>query len=287
MDKYLVGGIIAGFSFGTAAIFIRALGEFPSTSIAFWRLIIGGSILALTTYILRLEEEVRFSELKLASIMGLLLALHFILFIQSVKDTSVINATTLVNTAPIQAVLVSILMFKTTPSKLSLLSVLLGFVGAAIMGGGRFQPHTIGDIEALTAGTLLAVYANVGKLARGGLNVRSLPFMYKVYFIAGLVVFFISTFLGELTMPTCLNETLLLVGLGLIPTGAGHTLIVYSLKRLKAYEAETLALIEPISASTLAYLIFGETPSTASLVGFSFVGFSIILLSISLVRSSD
>lgn len=289
MNKYLLGGVVAGFFFGTAAIFIRALGGFPSISIAFWRLLIGGLILALISYTLKLESKIVTSELKLASLMGVLLAFHFIFFIQAVKDTSVINATTLVNTSPIQAAIISALIFKIPPTRLSLASVILGFLGALIMGGGEgVRPHTIGDVEALIAGTLIALYANVGRLARGEREVKALPFMYKVYFVAALTVLVISSIVGEFVVtPYTLKDTLMLLGLGLIPTGVGHTLIVFSLRSLKAHEAETLALLEPASASTLAFIIFGEVPSTVSLVGFVFIGASIMLLSFSLVREES
>ena len=287
MNRYLLGGIVAGISFGTAAIFIRMLHQIPSMSIAFWRLIIGGAVLALASYALKTGDiKHGKGELKLIIVMGSLLALHFILFIQAVKDTSVINATTLVNTSPIQALIISMIAFRTSPTRISVVSVFLGFLGALIMGaGGGIQPHTVGDVEALISGTLIAIYANVGRVARRSYEVNSLQFMYRVYVVAAVIVAAISLVAeGRIVTPQKIHNALALIGLGLVPTGIGHTLMVFSLKELKAYEAETLALLEPISASTLALIIFGEIPTSSSMVGFMFILISTLLLSVGLLH---
>lgn len=51
-----------------------------------------------------------------------------------------------------------------------------------------------------------------------------------------------------------------LIGLGILPTALGHTSYFSSLSNLKSFETATLALLEPIGATLLGIVIFGEIP---------------------------
>ena len=97
----LVEGAVAGALFGTAAIFINFLKNQGFTavfSIAFWRLIIASLIFIV---ILALRWSFSWSSLRKdfrrVSVLGILLGLHFVLFVSAVLDTTIINATVLVN----------------------------------------------------------------------------------------------------------------------------------------------------------------------------------------------
>jgi len=66
--------------------------------------------------------------------------------------------------------------------------------------------------------------------------------------------------------------------LGILPTAVGHTLYIVSVKVLKSYEAATLALLEPVSASLLAVILFNEVPGINSIIGSILIATAIILL---------
>ncbi|MDI6905137.1 MAG: EamA family transporter [Candidatus Bathyarchaeia archaeon] len=70
-----------------------------------------------------------------------------------------------------------------------------------------------------------------------------------------------------LTLPTEAEIILPLVGLGILPTAAAHTLYFSSLSNLKSFETATMALLEPIGATVLGIILFQEIPALLFVFG--------------------
>ena len=117
----LTEGLIAGMLFGTASIFVRFLGGVDTFSIAFWRLVIASTMLAIILVVLKkpfmLSTMLR--NFKDLIVLSVFLGLHFILFVSAVKDTTILNATVFVNTTPIFSMFISSFIFKVKPSRLA------------------------------------------------------------------------------------------------------------------------------------------------------------------------
>jgi len=286
-------GITAGILFGTAAIFIRFLQGLDSISIAFWRLVIACCILTFILLFFGKLSELKsygFGDLKDFFILGLLLGLHFIFFISAVKDTTILNATVLVNTNPIFSVLISTLFFNIKPSRFAVVGIAISVAGACIIAYAESTlafseaspvgvvPSFKGDVEAVLAAFLEAVYLNYGKRIRGQKAI--LPIMLPIYMFAVFVVGFLSS-LGiskGLEPPTELTVLLPLLGLGLLPTAAAHTLYFSSLSNLKSFETATLALLEPIGATLLGAVLFNESPALLFIFGTALVLIGIVFV---------
>lgn len=131
----LTEGVAAGILFGSASIFIRFLQGLDAFSIAFWRLII--ACLALSAILLFLGRSFSLSlvkgNVKGFFILSFFLALHFMFFIFAVKDTTILNATVLVNTTPVFSVLVSNYIFKLRPSRTAILGLTISFAGVCVI----------------------------------------------------------------------------------------------------------------------------------------------------------
>ena len=262
----LTEGITAGILFGTAAIFIRLLEEVDTFSIALWRLIIASAILTLILAILR--KNFRFGSiarnLKDLIILGIFLGLHFIFFVSAVKDTTILNATVLVNTTPIFSMLISSFLFKIKPSRLALFGLIISFSGACTIAYAETSPDGFssnmkGDLEAVLAAVVEAFYLNFGRKTRGQMSLLST--MLPIYIIAALIVGVISIPTGHNLAVSLKVEILVpLICLGFLPTAMAHTLYFSSLSNLKSFETATMALLEPIGATTLGILIFHEVP---------------------------
>ena len=262
----LTEGITAGILFGTASIFIRFIKQLDTFSIAFWRLVIASAILTLILAAIR--KNLRFSSiarnLKDLTILGIFLGLHFIFFVSAVKDTTILNATVLVNTTPIFSMLISSFLFKIKPSRLALFGLIISFIGACTIAYAEtfpdgFSPNMKGDLEAVLAAIVEAFYLNFGRKTRGQMPLLST--MLPIYIIAALIVGVISIPTGH-TLAISLKVEILvpLICLGFLPTAMAHTLYFSSLSNLKSFETATMALLEPIGATTLGILIFHEVP---------------------------
>jgi drug/metabolite transporter (DMT)-like permease len=288
----LVEGLIAGASFGTAAIFIRLLPNVDSFSLAFWRLVI--ACIALIAIVRILRKPFRLDLIrkygKDLAILSVFLGLHFIFFISSVKDTTILNATVLVNTTPIFSMFVSAFMFKLRPSRFALTGLVLSFLGLIVIAyaetlrvgvgvsGTGVHPSPKGDLEAVAAAVVESFYLNYGRKVRVQMDILSI--MVPIYAFAAVVVAVLVFPLSGtgFSLPLDLTAILLVIALGIIPTATAHTLYFSSLSHLKSYETATLALLEPVGATILGILIFREFPAAAFVLGASFTLLGMVLI---------
>jgi drug/metabolite transporter (DMT)-like permease len=270
----LIEGTFAGVSFGTAAIFIRLLSDLNAYSKAFWRLIIAICALGVIVVVSRRSFErckVR-ENIRQFIILGILLGLHFILFASAVEDTTLLNATVLVNTTPIFSMLISSFLFKAKPSYVAVIGILVSFMGVGIITLADVSPsalsvHLKGDFEAVLAAVVEGFYLNYGREVRG--KVPLIPLMIAIYSMSALTVAVasIATF-NPLTFTIGQPSLILfLIGLGIVPTAFAHTFYFSSLSHLKSYETATMALLEPIGATLLGIAVFSEIPNPFFIVG--------------------
>ncbi|NWG10621.1 DMT family transporter [Candidatus Bathyarchaeota archaeon] len=275
----LTEGITAGILFGTAAIFIRFLQDVDVFSIAFWRLLI--ACLTLAIMLIVLGKSFHFSLVKKnfkdLIILSFFLALHFIFFVSAVKDTTILNATVLVNTTPIFSMFVSSFLFNIKPSRFAIFGLTISFVGVCVIGyaettvtgtnGQEFFSNLKGDLEAISAALVESFYLNYGRKVRSQMDI--LPIMFPIYVFTAMIV----GMLGALTtnsistIPNDVGAILPLVGLALLPTAIAHTLYFSSLSNLKSFETATMALLEPIGATLLGIVFFREIPAYLFVLG--------------------
>ncbi|HYB68697.1 MAG TPA: DMT family transporter [Candidatus Acidoferrales bacterium] len=276
-------GVTAGVFFGTAAVFIRYLQVLDSFSIVFWRLVIACVALVAVLVVCRQVFQFRLvrENLKELLVLGVFLGLHFVFFTFSVLDTTILNATVLVSTAPIFSMFVSTLVFRVKPSRFALVGLVVSFIGVCVIAlgeatvvrtsGQSVSPTLKGDLEGVAAGALEAFYLNYGGRVRKEMGLLSA--MLPIYFFSAVIVAVLSVPAGSLISPFPLvaETALLLVGLGLVPTAIAHTLYFSSLSHLKSFETASLALLEPVGATLLGIAIFREVPAPVFAFGAAMV----------------
>jgi len=282
----LLEGITAGALFGTAAIFIRLLGGLSVFSIALWRLIIASIFLALLLIVLKrpFAQNLFKKNLPQILVLGFLLGLHFILFVSAVLDTTILNATVLVNTTPIWSMFVSSLVFKLKPSRLAVVGILTSFFGVGIItyGDASSRMWTInlkGDLEATVAAVVEAFYLSYGRGVRRRLPLLSL--MLTIYVASAFTVLVWGVVSrSHFTVLIQPGLILALIGLGLLPTALAHTFYFSSLSNLKSFETATMALLEPIGATLLGVAILAQVPDALFVLGAAFVLVGIVSVAV-------
>jgi drug/metabolite transporter (DMT)-like permease len=271
----LLEGISAGLLFGTAAIFIRLI-DINAFSIALWRLIIASAALALIIIALKRGQtgSLARSDFKYFLILGMLLGAHFILFVSAVKDTSILNATVLVNTTPIFSLIISTFLYRAKPSKLALAGIFFSFIGAVVIAYGDAErgdtASLIGNLEAALAAVAEGFYLNYGREKRSRLPL--LTTMLFIYLAAALTVGVATVFTKKaFEVPNNFEILLPIIGLGVLPTATAHTLYFSSLSNLKSFETATMALLEPLGATLLGIAVFAEIPNPIFVLGAALV----------------
>ena len=283
----LTEGVIAGVLFGTAAIFIRFMPNLDTLSIVFWRLVI--ACLALAAVLALFKKSFSF-DLVRKNLVGLLvlslfLGLHFTLFVSAVKDTTILNATVLVNTTPIFSMVVSVLLLRLRPSRFSTAGMIISFVGVCIIAyaetvtakGTNFSPSLKGDFEAILAALVESFYLIYGKRIRSQMSILSI--MLPIYLFAAIIVGAFGVAASQtLALPYAAAIILSLLGLGILSTAIAHTLYFSSLSNLKSFETATMALLEPVGATILGIIFFHEIPAYLFILGAALVLFGVLFI---------
>jgi len=268
----LTEGLIAGTLFGTSSIFIRLLDVLNIYSLSFWRLIIASTVLVSVVLVLRksFNLDVMKANIRQFLVLATFLGLHMLLYISAVKNTTILGATVLVNTAPIFSVLISSFYFNLKPSRLAVMGLATSFLGAGLIGYAHALTfpliNLIGDLEAILAAIAEALYLSYGREIRS--KTPLLSQVIPIYLLSAFIIGLPCALTGiPITLPSQPRLILLLLGFGILPTTLGHTLYYSSLSNLKSFETATLALLEPIGATLLGIALFGEIPGALFLLG--------------------
>lgn len=241
----------------------------PSLVTATYRL--GWTVLLLLPMVLlhfRAElRRVRGRDLLLCGLSGVLLALHFATWFESLKWTSIASSTVLVSTEVIFTALGFALFLKGRIPRLGMAAIALSFAGSAALaladGGGRGALY--GDLLALAAAVFVSLYTLIGRVQRDHLSTTVYTFLtYSACLLTLLVLD------GATLTPVVgygWKEVLIGLGLAVACTLLGHSLFSYSLKYLSPSYVSAAKLCEPIFASLLGIPLFGEIPGGVQVFG--------------------
>ncbi|MEO8609598.1 MAG: DMT family transporter [Chloroflexota bacterium] len=285
----LMGAVAVSF----AAIFIRlAQAEHvPSLLIAAARLTIAA--LVLTPVVLRNHlPEIRAlkrSDLVLALVSGLFLALHFATWILSLEYTSVLISVVLVTTNPLWVALLEVIFLRAHLGRTVIIGLLIGFAGSLVAGlsssGGASlgKDPLLGSVLAFTGAVCVAIYLVIGRKLRGRLSL--LPYIWLVYG-CGALILLAAVILTHIPITGYSSQGYVwLIALALIPQLIGHSSFNYALKYLPATLVGIVNQLEPVLSAVAAIFVFQEIPGQLQLAGSAAILAGVILASIG--QSSD
>jgi drug/metabolite transporter (DMT)-like permease len=199
---------------------------------------------------------------------GVALALHFATWVTSLSYTSIASSVLLVNTAPVFAVGFSRLFLKESPPRVVVVAIAVALAGAALIAAGDWSasPSSLtGSILAVAGAVSLALYHVAG---RGLREAMPLPaYVFAVWTIAAAALAAMCLVGHVPLVGYDMRALACFAGLALVPTLAGHGLVNRSLRLLPAPTVGLFLLGEPIGASVLGYLFFGEIPTRTTLAG--------------------
>ena len=199
---------------------------------------------------------------------GVALALHFATWIASLSHTSVAASVLLVNTAPLFATVMSRVFLGEKPPVAVQVAIPVAMAGAAVIAlgeGGSSPASLFGNLLAVVGAVTLATYQVIGRGLRGALPLNA--YMLAVWGTAVVTLAALAVAFGTPFGGFPLHTWLAFTALAVVPTLGGHGLANRALRSLPAPTVGLFLLGEPVIASLLAYMIFGETPGAATLVG--------------------
>jgi drug/metabolite transporter (DMT)-like permease len=199
---------------------------------------------------------------------GVALALHFATWIASLSHTSIASSVLLVNTAPVFAVVFAWIFLGERAPGVVLVAIPVALVGAAViaLGDHAASPGSLfGNLLALAGAVTLAAYQVIGRGLRAALPLNA--YILGVWSTAAVCLAATAAAFGVPLAGYGARTWVAFVALALVPTIGGHGLANRSLRVLPAPTVGLFLLGEPVGASILAYVLFGEIPGPWTLVG--------------------
>lgn len=207
----------------------------------------------------------------LCCLSGLFLAIHFVLWFESLHHTSVASSTTIVCTEVIWVCLGFCLFLKGKLSIKAIAAIAVTLVGSGLVAyadsGEGSQLY--GDILALLAAIAVAVYTLIGRGVRN--HTSTTVYTFLVYVACCLVLVQICLLQGYKLFNHGLSPILVGALLAIFSTILGHSIFSWCLKFFSPSFVSASKLCEPVAAAVIATFLFGEMPVPLQLLGGSLI----------------
>ncbi|MFN3596700.1 MAG: DMT family transporter [Rubricoccaceae bacterium] len=262
-------------AFGSSAILVRFASAAPGATLVVWRTAFVVLVLAPLAFA-RCRDEWRAlgqRDWVLIGLSGSLLGVHFLAYVESLYLTSVASASVLVTLSPLFIAVLGFVVLGERLTRRTAAAVGAGVTGAAMIGladaaEGAFANPALGNALALGAAFVVSVYLLIGRVVRQ--RVSFLAYFFPLNAFAAGVAALIALGRGaELAQPTPILLLCLAMALG--PGLLGHGAFNYAVRFVPTAVLGLLTLAEPLLASALALVLFGEVPPPLALAGMGVV----------------
>ncbi|CAB5144483.1 Permease of the drug/metabolite transporter (DMT) superfamily [Olavius algarvensis associated proteobacterium Delta 3] len=253
----------------TGAIFAR-MADAPALVVAAYRVGLATLVLAPVAMVRSRRELLGLSsrDLWMAALSGFLLAIHFAAWISSLEYTSVANSVVLVNTNPIWVGILAPFLVGETIRRSTRIGIGLSVCGGIVIGIGDIavgRDALFGDALALVGSVAMALYLLMGRNLRRKLSLTA--YVVLCYGSAAVILWGCVLAAGLPVAGFEPQTWACFWGLALVSQVIGHTSFNWALRWLGAGVIAVALLGEPIGATILAYMLFGEGLTWYKVVG--------------------
>lgn len=255
----LLFGVICA---STAVIMIKASTEQPFL-VAAYRLLIAALVLSPLFWkdLGRWPTRYGLKELSWALPPSIFLAVHFMSWIVGARMTQVANASLIANLTPVVMPFFVWLVFRERVTRREVVGTVFTLLGLIVLTGSnlRVSPTSFtGDL--ICFGSMLAFAAYLALGRKNGARLSLWLYMVPLYTMAGLICLGCAVVFVNPIKPYTLTNLLLIAGLGVIPTVLGHSILNLSLQYFRGQVVSVTNLTQPIFATLMGFIIFGEQP---------------------------
>jgi drug/metabolite transporter (DMT)-like permease len=269
--------IIAVIASSFAAIFVK-WSDAPSTIISMYRMLLA-CVLLLPAVVKYRHEFTKISRKNWLFLLlaGILLALHFTLWFQSLKWTTVASSMIILALQPLLAVIANFIVYREKTRTRQVLAIFLSTIGIAIVGWGDFGTSSLttllGDLLSFLCIVALIIYFMLGHDVVNKISFWIYSFL--VFLIAGVSLLLFNVVTAVPIGGYSAHNWHVFVLLAIFPTTA-HIIYNYLVKNTSTTTISISMLGEPIGASLLAIPLLAESITTLQLLGGFFVLIGVI-----------
>ncbi len=276
LEKHPIIMIFIGvFGISLSSIFVK-FSNAPSAVTASWRLL--WTIVLMTPVVVGKENvrtelfRINAKALWLSVFSGFFLAIHFVLWFESLQHTTVASSTTIVCTEVIWVSLGYCLFLRGNLSRKAVVTIgitLLGSVLIAMSDSSSGESHLYGDFLALFAAIAVGIYVLIGRAVRS--KVSTTVYTYIVYSACTAVLLILCMIQGTALLEYGFRAIGVGFFLSVFSTILGHSIFSWCLKYFSPSFVSASKLCEPVVAAILASILFGEIPSILQILGGAFI----------------
>jgi drug/metabolite transporter (DMT)-like permease len=263
-NKSLLEIHFAVFLFGVSGLFGKLL-SLPAIIIVLGR--VAFSSIFLLLLLLYIKKDIKLKEKKhyfYLIIMGIILAIHWTTFFQSIQVSTVATGLLAFSTFPIFVTFLEPYFFKEKIRLSNILVAAITFLGVIlIIPSFEFGNSTTqGVLWGLVSGFTYAILSILNK--KYVKEYSSVIIAFYEQFIAAIILipfYFLQKPIFQL------NDIFLLALLGVVFTGISHLLFINGLKNIKAQTAGIISSLEPVYGILFAAFLLSEIPSIREVLG--------------------
>lgn len=264
------GGLVVGvLAVSTSAILAAVIiGDPPvlrlALAAAFWRCFGGAVTLAPFGWRARRRHPVDRRTVRLLTISGVFLAVHFALFLGSLAFTTVASSTTLATMSPVFVALGGMWFLDEHPDRRTWIGMGLTMAGAIAIGladAGQLAlgPRALlGDLMAFASAVAVTGYLLIGRRTRG--TTHASIYSGIVYASASTVLLVVCLAAGAPLWGYTATQWWALAGLIVGPQLLGHTVFNTLMSSVRATVVSIAVLAEPVVATVLAWWLLSQLP---------------------------
>ena len=272
IEKHPMIMIVVGIiGISLSAIFVK-FSQAPSAVTAAWRLV--WTVLLMTPVTLGSKQVRRelFSVSRKTAVFsilsGLFLAIHFVMWFESLHHTSVASSATIVCTEVIWVSIGFCLFLKGKLSARAMTAIAVTLLGSFMIAwadsaaGGR---HLYGDALALGAAIAVAVYTLLGREVRK--ETSTTVYTYLCYSGCAAVLLVMCLVQGMGLFDYGISGIVVGLTLAVFSTILGHSIFSWCLKYFSPSFVSASKLCEPVASAIMAGFLFGEVPTVLQVAG--------------------
>lgn len=284
--------LLAAILWGTVGVTTRgifALSETTALTVAFLRLALAWPVLAGSAGAVlgRQGFSAKPRQLLLMAAIGIMLATYQLCYFGAIQRVGVAVATLVtLCAAPVIVALISTTFLGERPTRQLVIAAVLAIVGTLLLitpgasdnsaeGAVQADETVLGLLLALGSATGYALVAIASRaIAREAHPLTSMT----VGFGVGSLALLPALLLEGATFSFSPVAWALLLYLGIVPSALAYVLFTIGMRTTVATVASLVTLIEPLTAATLAWLLFGEKLGPLALVGAALLLGAVFLL---------
>lgn len=254
----------AVFLFGLAGLFGKLI-NLPSTIIVLGRVLFAS--IFLIAILLYFKQSIKLNRKKdylYLAALGILLALHWATFFQSIQVSTVAIGLLSFSTFPVFSTFLEPYFFKEKLRTQNVVVALITLAGIYLVVPELSFGNNItqGVLWGISSGFTFAILSILNRK-----YVKQYSPLVIAFYQDAIATIVLLPFLFLIPISFHTNDILLLVLLGVVFTALAHTLFIKGLTKVKAQTASIIACLEPVYGIVFALIILNEVPDIRVIAG--------------------